>query len=1005
MNDEINLEFIEKEKKDLLNNIIKENEIIENYRNIGQNEENESKENELKISEQKESIIDYFQLENKEIDYPNNIKEKLDLINNIKNEDNEKNVYDNFENFKIENNDNNNKNQKNLNEENNNEINNNSIIIKYNEVDDLIMLNQNNDDNNYENINENIIKNLNEDENNLDILKNENLFKEELSNNNNKTTKIIKDELKFDNNEKGKQIINMKKNININLENIDSNYTINNEMKLNQFISISDLNDSELEGNINKEKLFTSNFDEINNKNLNNEEKLNTIKSEMKTIIKNIYKKNDNYNINYNQIKVNEKENKGFNKKNLEINTSYFEQIQNKEEKNTIVRSNSIQLRNKSPLIIKNNEKINNIIVPKNKQNTMKIENKKLIIPKEDKNIKEQNQYQVLKIEKQIIKKPQLKTPKSLENLQKNKTNLSELRKSNSFKYTLIQREKNQKTIETQFDQFDNYYFNNIKKNTENNINSTNEKGYNIKYNNKIRNNNNKNRIIRINENNKKFNINEGLLSFDEYIEKKNEDYDDRIKIKNSNYAIKNIINDNKIQNFEQLRNNKSEKNINYQGNIKLNEMIKPYTKELIFNNNNTSNQRNNNKIRKDIISNNPNVERDKDNLKNEIFDILRRDTILENRIKPFEFRRSEHSFREKNNNTMNYNLNNKENKYSLKNIKEKNNNSTINNQYNLYENRILSFESKIQNLNDKKKYLKEYKDKINTYDVIKSYNPTNKTQLIKQDKLYKEDYPKQIKEKKKKILSQSFIESNKIDNSINQKKQLKELSYLIQKPKTPIKGLKNEINSENQSPISNYDTNIYNMDKKEINQEDLKLLFRKEIPKPKKRKTLKEYNKFKSDEKPKIKSLNNQSNNNFNNTIQANHNIKLFQNENLPLTEFETDSEYIFLINSRKIKYKKGNGKKINEVSQLNKEQLSEINALIEKENIREIKNKRAESERRNFKVKLKFPPSDYNYNFRRSEKQFFYDPEFNLFSNNPENNCMNFDCNEKNNEGCFIM
>ena len=195
-------------------------------------------------------------------------------------------------------------------------------------------------------------------------------------------------------------------------------------------------------------------------------------------------------------------------------------------------------------------------------------------------------------------------------------------------------------------------------------------------------------------------------------------------------------------------------------------------------------------------------------------------------------------------------------------------------------------------------------------------------------------------------------------------------------------------------------------MDKKEINQEDLKLLFRKEIPKPKKKKTVKEFNKFKSDEKPKIKPLHSPLNNNFNNTIHTTHNIKLFQNEHLPLTEFETDSEYIFLINSRKIKYKKGNGKKINDVSQLNKEQLSEINALIEKEKIREIKNKRAESERRNSKVKLKFPPSsDYNFDFRRSEKQFFYDRDFNIFSNNTENSCAPFDCNEKENDGCFII
>ena len=70
----------------------------------------------------------------------------------------------------------------------------------------------------------------------------------------------------------------------------------------------------------------------------------------------------------------------------------------------------------------------------------------------------------------------------------------------------------------------------------------------------------------------------------------------------------------------------------------------------------------------------------------------------------------------------------------------------------------------------------------------------------------------------------------------------------------------------------------IYNMKQKEINQEDLKLLFRKEIPKPKKRKTIKEFNKFKSDEKPKIKQVNNPLNNDYNNTIQTTHNIKLFQ-------------------------------------------------------------------------------------------------------------------------------
>ena len=185
--------------------------------------------------------------------------------------------------------------------------------------------------------------------------------------------------------------------------------------------------------------------------------------------------------------------------------------------------------------------------------------------------------------------------------------------------------------------------------------------------------------------------------------------------------------------------------------------MIKPYTKELIFNDNSFSNQRNNNKIRKDIISNNPNIERDKNNIKNEIFDILRRDTMLENRIKPFEFTRNEYSFREKNNKSSNMNY--KENKFNLKNIKENKNNPTLNQENNIYENRIISFESKIQSLNDKKVYLKDYKDKPNIYEGIKSYNPIIKTQIIKQDKYYKEDYPKQIKDNKKKNLNKSFIE------------------------------------------------------------------------------------------------------------------------------------------------------------------------------------------------------------------------------------------------------
>ena len=101
----------------------------------------------------------------------------------------------------------------------------------------------------------------------------------------------------------------------------------------NNFISISDLNDSELEENNNKEQLPISNNYEKTNNDVNNEEKLNLIKSEIKTIIKNIYKNNDNYNINYNQNKINEKqnkeiENKEINKKHLKINTSSYEQIE-----------------------------------------------------------------------------------------------------------------------------------------------------------------------------------------------------------------------------------------------------------------------------------------------------------------------------------------------------------------------------------------------------------------------------------------------------------------------------------------------------------------------------------------------------------------------------------------------------------------------------------------------------------------------------------------------------
>ena len=137
----------------------------------------------------------------------------------------------------------------------------------------------------------------------------------------------------------------------------------------------------------------------------------------------------------------------------------------NNSQKNTIIRSNSIELGNKSPLIIKNNEKINNITLPKSNDNKKKFENNKLIIPKEDKT----------KEEKRIIKKPQLKTPKSLDNIQKNKKNINEIRKSNSSKFTLIQREKSQKTIETKFD---NHYFNNVRKNIENKINSKNDKVY-----------------------------------------------------------------------------------------------------------------------------------------------------------------------------------------------------------------------------------------------------------------------------------------------------------------------------------------------------------------------------------------------------------------------------------------------------------------------------------------------------------------------------------------------
>ena len=146
----------------------------------------------------------------------------------------------------------------------------------------------------------------------------------------------------------------------------------------NNFISISDLKDSELEENNNKEQLPISNNYEKTNNDVNNEEKLNLIKSEIKTIIKNIYKNNDNYNINYNQNKINEKqnkeiENKEINKKHLKINTSSYEQIEKYSQKNTIIRTNSIELGNKSPLIIKNNEKINNITLPKSNDKKKKI--------------------------------------------------------------------------------------------------------------------------------------------------------------------------------------------------------------------------------------------------------------------------------------------------------------------------------------------------------------------------------------------------------------------------------------------------------------------------------------------------------------------------------------------------------------------------------------------------------------------------------------------------------
>ena len=110
-------------------------------------------------------------------------------------------------------------------------------------------------------------------------------------------------------------------------------------------------------------------------------------------------------------------------------------------------------------------------------------------------------------------------------------------------------------------------------------------------------------------------------------------------------------------------------------------------------------------------------------------------------------------------------------------------------------------------------------------------------------------------------------------------------------------------------------------------------MLFRKDIPKPKKRKTVQipRNDKFKTDIKPKNKNLIKPINNN--NIV---FNKRLFQSELIHLTEFETDSEYIYSINSRKIQYKKC--KKMNDVSELNKEQLSEINALIEKENSKEI-------------------------------------------------------------------
>ena len=327
-----------------------------------------------------------------------------------------------------------------------------------------------------------------------------------------------------------------------------------------------------------------------------------------------------------------------------------------------------------------------------------------------------------------------------------------------------------------------------------------------------------------------------------------------------------------------------------------------------------------------------------------------------------------------------------------------KDNNSYINqqiNEINKYENRILLFDSYIQNLNNSKYFMKE-RDKSSTYKGIKTYN-TTKTQIKIQDKIFKED--KKINKENSIKLNHSFIQSDK-----TKKNQIKEISYLLQKPKTPIKHMNynssqtispNSTNSKN--ILHNYDTyNLFIKDNKEINQKDLKMLFRKDIPKPKKRKTVQipHNDKFKTDKKPKNKNLIKPINND--NIV---FNKRLFQSELIHLTEFETDSEYIYSINSRKIQYKKC--KKMNDVSELNKEQLSEINALIEKENIKEIKNKRATSERRNSKVILKFPPNlEKN---KTIENTIFYNDNFQNSNNNI--GCSPFGCNQEKNNECLIM